>query len=161
MCRVLCWKTCLGLGWHSLCSFGGQSLFEWQLKLGQLLTVHTAGGPMSSNLPASFPSSCPAALSAGSFGSPLGKLQGLFTFQFCRDQAREGAGWPVGLCSLVITKEHGCLFWSLDCSGVIAEAQFELMLQITEEFTSNMEKHGLKIHIRNNEFKDFFNFPSL
>lgn len=66
----------------------------------------------------------------------------------------------VDLCSLVITKGHGCSCWSLDCSAVIATAQFEFMLQISEEFTSDMEKSRLKINIRNNEFKDF-NFPSV
>lgn len=141
-------------------------MFEWQLKLGQRCTVHAAGGPMSSNPPSSFPSNCSAALSAGTFGSPLGKLQGLFTFQFRRDPCfflcLTGLGEEKGsLCSLVITKGHGCFCWSLDCSGIIATAQFELMLHISGEFTSNMEKSGLKINIRNNEFKDFFNFPSV
>lgn len=75
MYRVLCWKTCLGLGWHSLCSFGGQSLLEQQLKLGLLHTVCTAGGPMSSNLPSSFPSNCPAALSQAGW-QPTGKAPG-------------------------------------------------------------------------------------
>lgn len=121
---------------------------------------------MSSNLPSGFPSSCPAALSAGRFGSPLGKVQGLFTFQFSRDPCfllcLTGPGEELGgLCSLVITKGHGCFYWSLDCSGVIATAQFDLMLQIPKELTSNIGKSGLKIHIRNNEFKDFFNFPSV
>lgn len=106
-------------------------------------------------------------LSADRFGSPLGKLQGLFIFQFSRDPCfllcLTGPGEELGgLCSLVITKGHGCFCWSLDYSGVIATAQFfELMLQISEEFTLNMEKSGLKINIRNNEFKDFFGFPSV
>lgn len=156
----MCWKTCLGLGWHSLCSFGSQSLFEWQLKLGQLLTVHTAGGPMSSNLPASFPSSCPAALSAGRFGSPLGKLQGLAIHLPVLQRSGPGRSW---VASGPVQPGHyqGAWLPFLELGLLRSNSQFELMLQITEEFTSNMEKRGLKIHIRNNEFKDFFNFPSL
>lgn len=73
---------------------------------------------------------------------------------------RGGAELPVGLCSLLISKGHGFFCWSLDCTGVIATAQFEFMLQISEEFTSDMEKSRLKINIRNNEFK-YFNFPSV
>lgn len=102
------------LGLAFFVHFGGHSLFKWQLKLGQLCTVHAVGGPMFSNLPSSFLSNCPAALSLGRFGNPLGKLQGLFTFQYSRDMCfflcyrpQGGAGWPVGLCSMVITEGHG------------------------------------------------------
>lgn len=53
-----------------------------QLKFGQLLAMHAAGGPMSSNLPSSSPSKQPAALKAGGFGSILGS-HGLLTFLRC------------------------------------------------------------------------------
>lgn len=97
---------------------------------------------------------------------PTGKAPGAVHLQFSRDPCfllcLTGPGEELGgLCSLVMTKGHGCFCWSLDCSGAIATAQFESMLEIPKEFTSNIEKSGLKINIRNNEFKEFFNFPSV
>lgn len=115
-----------------------QKWFGWQLKLGQFLAVHTAGGPIPSNLPSSSPSKCPAALSAGRFASPLGKPHKLLTF-LLRSRfplvsywPRGGGGWPMGLHNLVITKVHSCLCWSpvwVNAAGIWSE-----------ESTSNMEK---------------------
>lgn len=119
-----------------------QRWFGWQLKLGHFLAVHTCGGPIPSNLPSSSPSKCPAALSPGRFSSPLGKPHGLLTLLLSEIQVssvsywlRGGGGWPVGLhhyCCTTITRVHGCLCWSSGCSGEIARAQFELMLQVFE-----------------------------
>lgn len=116
-----------------------QKGFGWQLKLGHFPAVHTAGGPIPSNLPSSSPSKCPAALSAGGFGCPLGKPHRLLTFLLseikvssCILLAQRSRWVASGPAPLVITKVHGCLCWRSSCSGEIPRAHFELMLQVSE-----------------------------